>query len=202
MESFWLAERWRREGKKDILDLGCGLGRHSVLFASYGFNVSGMDISAEAVERAGKWASDEGLVIDFRTGDMLSLPYKDESLDCVYCRNVINHTDTAGLYRAVGEVFRVLRPGGEVYLTLASKDNDRYICGRRRIDDNTFLCDEEGPEYDVPHVFVDHDDVRRLFSAFEFISERHIGEFQEDSVKTGGGMKSTFHYHILARRPG
>ena len=32
-ESYYYAEKWKREGRKSILDLGCGLGRHSVLFA-------------------------------------------------------------------------------------------------------------------------------------------------------------------------
>ena len=48
-ESWYYAEKWRREGRKSILDLGCGLGRHSVLFAKYGFKVTAMDVSKDAL---------------------------------------------------------------------------------------------------------------------------------------------------------
>jgi len=48
-ESYYYAEKWKREGRKSILDLGCGLGRHSVLFAKYGFKVTAVDISEEAL---------------------------------------------------------------------------------------------------------------------------------------------------------
>ena len=37
-ESFYYAEKWKRQGLKSILDLGSGLGRHSILFAKYGLH--------------------------------------------------------------------------------------------------------------------------------------------------------------------
>ena len=52
---------------------------------------------------------------------MLALPYEKESADCILCRNVISHTDTNGVKRAVSEIGRVLKMGGECYLTLGSK---------------------------------------------------------------------------------
>jgi 2-polyprenyl-3-methyl-5-hydroxy-6-metoxy-1,4-benzoquinol methylase len=44
-ESYYLVNRWKTQGRKSILDLGCGLGRHSILFAKNGFDVSAMDLS-------------------------------------------------------------------------------------------------------------------------------------------------------------
>lgn len=42
IESYYLIDRWKGQGKKDFLDLGCGLGRHTIQFAkadfiTYGF---------------------------------------------------------------------------------------------------------------------------------------------------------------------
>lgn len=48
-ESFYLIHRWQDLGLKDFLDLGCGLGRHAILFGKNGFNVSCFDISADAI---------------------------------------------------------------------------------------------------------------------------------------------------------
>ena len=58
-ESYYCLYRWASQGKKDFLDLGCGLGRHSMLFGRNGFNVSSIDISEEAVKQTREWAESE-----------------------------------------------------------------------------------------------------------------------------------------------
>lgn len=45
IESYYLLNRWRAQEKKEFLDLGCGLGRHSILFGKNDFNVNCFDIS-------------------------------------------------------------------------------------------------------------------------------------------------------------
>jgi ubiquinone/menaquinone biosynthesis C-methylase UbiE len=39
----------------------------------------------------------------------LSLPYEDNSIDCILCRNVISYTDTEGIKNIIKELKRVLR---------------------------------------------------------------------------------------------
>ena len=51
IESYYLLNRWKSQEKTEFLDLGCGLGRHSILFAKNDFNVYCFDISKEAIER-------------------------------------------------------------------------------------------------------------------------------------------------------
>ena len=109
IESYYLLNKWSNESKKDFLDLGCGLGRHSILFAQNGFNVSCFDISKDAIERTKKWAEEMDLKLDYKIGDMLNLPYGNNSIDCILCRNVISHTDTEGMKKTVKELKRVLR---------------------------------------------------------------------------------------------
>ena len=93
-ESFYLLNRWQNDNKKTFLDLGCGLGRHSILFGKNGFDVSCFDISEEAINKTKKWAEEENLTFNYQVGDMLNLPYKDDSFDSILCMNVISHTDT------------------------------------------------------------------------------------------------------------
>ena len=40
IESYYLIDRWKEQGKKDFLDLGCGLGRHTIQFAKAGFTAT------------------------------------------------------------------------------------------------------------------------------------------------------------------
>ena len=122
IESYYLLSKWKADSKKIFLDLGCGLGRHSVLFGQNGFDVLCFDISKDAIKRTKEWAENLGLKFDYTVGDMINLPYTDESIDCILCRNVISHTDTEGIKQIISEIKRVLRKSGECYLTLGSKD--------------------------------------------------------------------------------
>ena len=81
-----------------------------------------MDISENAIDRTRKWAEEEKIECNYKIGDMLELPYKDESIDVIYSRNVISHTDTEGVKKSINEIKRVLRKNGECYLTLCSKE--------------------------------------------------------------------------------
>ena len=116
-ESYYLLNRWKTQEKREFLDLGCGMGRHSILFGKNKFNVSCFDISAEAIKRTKEWAEQENLQFDYKIGDMIEIPYKNEQFDCILCRNVIAHTDTEGIKKVINEIYRVLKPEGECYLT-------------------------------------------------------------------------------------
>jgi ubiquinone/menaquinone biosynthesis C-methylase UbiE len=90
-----------------------------------------MDLSIKGTEHLRKWADRENAAVDIRTGDMLALPYGDSSFDCVFAYHVISHTDTAGIRVIIGELGRVLKPNGEFYLTICSKES--WSIGRRVI---------------------------------------------------------------------
>lgn len=54
----------------NVLDLGCGRGRHSLNFARRGYNVTGIDLSPKAIEKAANKAKKEELDIEFLVRDM------------------------------------------------------------------------------------------------------------------------------------
>lgn len=193
LESYGIMNRWGSSGKKDFLDLGCGLGRHSILFGRNGFNVSCFDISGDGVESTGKWAEAEGLSFDCRTGDMLSLPYEDGSFDCILCWNVISHTDTEGVRKAIAEIRRVLREGGECYLTFGSKSTWGWSQDWPQVDANTKIRMVEGPEYKVPHFYADKELLDDLFKDFEIVGITHVQDWGKNNQGT--------HYHVLVRKP-
>ena len=196
-ESFYLLNRWKSQNKKDFLDLGCGLGRHSILFAKNGFNVYSMDISEESIRRTKTWAFEENLTINYKVGDMLDLDYPANSFDCILTMNVISHTDTEGIKKIIKNIERVLRKDGECYLTLASKDTWGY---KRedwpKVDENTKLRMEEGPEYKVAHFYADYDLIQELFSNFLIIDLHQVMNYypHEDGLHESG------HYHLLIKK--
>lgn len=197
IESYYLLNRWLSQEKKDFLDLGCGLGRHSIQFGKNGFNVYCFDISENAIERTKEWAEEENLELHYNIGDMLELPYEDNKFDCIICRNVISHTDTEGIKKVISEIYRVLKKYGECYLTLGSKDTWGFKQESwPLIDENTRLRMEKGPEYKVPHFYVDYELAHKLFKAFEIINIYQVIDYYEYD----GKLSESYHYHILIRK--
>ena len=197
IESYYLLHRWKGQGKEFFLDLGCGLGRHTILFAQNGFKTSAFDLSEEAIHRTEEYAKQEGLNVDFKIGDMLYLPYKDEEFECILCRNVISHTDTEGMKKIVKEIKRVLKKEGECYLTLGSKDT----WGFKQedwplVDENTRLRMDEGPEKGIPHFYADYNLIKELFKDFIIEEVYQVQDFheKEDTVF------ESFHYHVLIKK--
>lgn len=197
MELYYLLNRWKSQDKTEFLDLGCSLGRHAILFGKNSFNVKCFDIISEAIARTKFRAKSEGLTFEYETVDILSLPYRDKTIDCILCRHVISHTDTKGVIQAIAKVKRVLKTDEKCYLTMGSKET----WGFKQedwpfVDENTKLRMEEGPEYMVPHFYADYKLTKELFSEFEIISITHVEDFYENNEKT----YSSFHYHVHVRK--
>lgn len=196
VESFYLLHRWKDNGYTSFLDLGCGLGRHSILFGQNGFDVFAFDISKDAIDKTKNSAEELNLNFNYKIGDMRTLPYSNESIDCILCKNVISHSDTNGVKQAISELLRVLKPDGECYLTLGSKASENFKRNWPSIDENTTLLMNEGPEYKVPHFYADYELIKKLFFAFKILSVYHVEDFYEIE----GTVHSSYHYHVLVRK--
>ena len=99
---------------KRILDLGCGMGDAAVYLALQGAGVDAVDISSEMVDLVRRLAQRFGLDGRVRAGCMAAerLEFPDETFDFVYGNGTLHHID---IDVAVGEVLRVLKPGGMAF---------------------------------------------------------------------------------------
>lgn len=195
-ESHYLADRWREKGLTELLDLGCGLGRHSIFFARRGFRVSAFDLSEEGARHLTDWAEREGLDVDVRVADMLEMPYPDGAFDCAFAYHAISHTDSKGIRTILSEIRRVLRPGGEAFLTLCSKESRSFRdAGYPKLDENTVVKNGGGPEDGVPHFYAEMKDVPELLNGFRLIRARHTDDCWFD-----GGPQNSVHYFILGEK--
>lgn len=79
----WIAGMIPPEQYPDVLDMGCGRGRHSVLLAEHGYSVTGVDLSPRAIKIAQKRAEDHKLEnVRFEIGDMRSFRSAPFDLVC------------------------------------------------------------------------------------------------------------------------
>jgi len=91
-----------------ILDAGCGGGGACLLAAERGALVSAVDASEGLIQFARSRAPE----VDFRVGDIESLPYEDNSFDVVFAANSIQYAGDR--VKALREFRRVCRPGGRI----------------------------------------------------------------------------------------
>ena len=196
---YFLSDHFKKLGYTKILDLGVGLGRHSIFFAKNGFDVSGIDISDFAVERLQKISQENNLNIDVVRANMMDLPFADNLFDVVFSFNVIYHTDTKGFQTVLSEIKRVLKPGGEFYFTMISKNSWTFSSPEaptRRIDENSIYIDGKESEKDVPHFYVNLEDIKNLFSNdFEFIAP--IKEIETTEILSDGNFKEFSRHFVL-----
>ena len=101
---------------KDCLDAGCGGGRYTVAMARLGARQAvGVDLGEVGLADAAKRAQAEpGDNITFRRASVLDLRFEDASFDFVCCNGVLHHTTDPE--RGLAEIWRVLRPGGYLWL--------------------------------------------------------------------------------------
>jgi demethylmenaquinone methyltransferase / 2-methoxy-6-polyprenyl-1,4-benzoquinol methylase len=110
-----LDRRWRRltaeavVGPGDrVLDACCGTGDLALAAQAEGGKVTGLDFSEAMLERARRKSAD----IEWIRGDLLRLPFQDGAFDAVTVGFGVRNVED--LDRALGELRRVLKPGGRL----------------------------------------------------------------------------------------
>jgi SAM-dependent methyltransferase len=90
-----------------ILDLGCGAGRDLKYFAERGYRVVGVDYSRALVEIARRHSGQPVELMDFR-----SLDFPEDTFDAVWAIASLLHLARADIDQVLGQIRRVLKPGG------------------------------------------------------------------------------------------
>ncbi|MFH0869100.1 MAG: class I SAM-dependent methyltransferase [archaeon] len=143
-----------------VLDVGCGNGRKTDYISKKGFDATGIDSSGVAIKFAGKTFPNAA----FKQGFVENLPFKKNSFDAVVSIAVLHCLSAASRKRYADEIYRVLKPGGILYmLTLAA-------------DDKTI---------NKPKIYMhlsDASEIRKLFRSFKTIEMRHLKRIVKGKV--------------------
>ena len=111
-------------GGKLVLDLGCGAGIDSAEFARNGASVVSTDFTRTATKSTQSLLEEANLPAQVVQADATSLPFKKETFDCIYSFGVLHHIPDVD--KAVVEINRVIKPGGQVMAMLYNKDSLLY----------------------------------------------------------------------------
>ena len=108
------------EGSR-VLDLCCGIGRHSRALARLGFRVWGLDLSEPSLEIAKSKAVGAGLDIEYIHSDMRSIPFHGDLDAVVNMYSSFGFLETEGEdERVVREIAGALKPGGRFFLDMSN----------------------------------------------------------------------------------
>ena len=102
-----------------ILDVGCGRGFYlKVLSDTFpGLKLCGLDLSREYLTVAEKFINNGK--VELTSGSIEDLPYKNNSFDSVIASEVLEHVEDDS--KAIGEIYRVLKRGGNALITVPNK---------------------------------------------------------------------------------
>jgi len=112
---------------KRVLDAGCGTGRFAEIVARYGGEYVGLDYSfaIDAAEQNVGSLPNVHLV----QADLFHLPFRTEVFDLVISLGVLHHTPDPP--RAFAQLPRVLKPGGQLSITVYDAGNKVYVASTK-----------------------------------------------------------------------
>jgi ubiquinone/menaquinone biosynthesis C-methylase UbiE len=111
---------------QNVLDIGCGTGTLAMLIKQTQPNVTvyGLDVDPQVLDIARSKAEQAGESIVLQQGRATCLPYPNGCFDHVFASLVLHHLTRQDKQQMLREVFRILRPGGELHVADFSQPHD------------------------------------------------------------------------------
>lgn len=115
---------FERFKNKSVLEVGCGMGFMSSLWAKNGSQVTAVDLNPTSIAQTKKRFELFQLEGNIQLEDANQMSLSNESFDYAYSWGVLHHSPN--LEKSLAEFFRVLKPGGEFGIMLYSRDSLQY----------------------------------------------------------------------------
>lgn len=181
------------------LDIGCGLGRHTLAALRMGYEMAAVDFARVAVQRTRQLILTEGFSAEVQCASMHNLPFRDSRFDFALSWCVWNHGTREFFEQAVLEAARVLRPGGAMLGFVMTQRDSRYGNGLP-VGEDCFAF-TEGPEEGVCHYFPTEQTVvteLERFMAIEKIEEMFFDG--DENAFYHPKMSHSCYLHFIARK--
>ena len=178
--AIYALELFKRHNVNKILVPGAGYGRNTKIFTDANLDVTGIEISASAIELAKNFNPKT----QFFQGSVLDMPFDDEKYDGIYSCYVLHLFLKDDRISFLKKCFNQLRAKGYAFHVVFS-DNENSFGKGERVEENTF----ESKPWRPVHYFTEND-LKEHFKEFSVIETGEIEE-AEDHGELGP------HSHVL-----
>ncbi|MBN1401473.1 MAG: class I SAM-dependent methyltransferase [Anaerolineae bacterium] len=121
-EVAWVIKLLEIDAPMRILDLACGFGRHANRLAALGHQVTGVDYMPEFLDLARQGATELGVHVDYRQGDMRDVRFEAEFDRVLLLFTSFGYFEDRENERVIANMARALKPGGWLMLDVANRD--------------------------------------------------------------------------------
>ena len=199
-----LTGRIRQSGVRAVLEIACGTGRvtsHLRKALSPDTRLVATDLNADMIAIARKMVPDQG--IEWAVADALELPFEDGNFDVVICQfGLMFVPDKA---RAISEMCRVLKPGGQILLSTWDKleYNPAFFLADQIV--SKYFPEEPPIFFQIPFSLHDEQELASLFERAGFKDHRislvkYMGESDSAADAARGMLEGTPIYSAINAR--
>jgi SAM-dependent methyltransferase len=177
-----------------VLEVGCGTGNNLWFFAEEGHDVHGLDISPSAIGLARQHLESLGLEAGLGVSDLSTLPYDDATFDLTLDRECLSCLALSRLPGTIGELYRVLKPGGvHLSFSLYGDAHPDKQAGEE-VEPGTFGRFTSGRLARSGHItFLTPERIGRLFARYSPVSTKRTCSFDGETLLTE-------EYSVIARK--
>ena len=187
-----LLARTDRAKTNKVLDLGCGIGRHAILFAKAGFSVTAIDASTEAMAILKQKTQEEGVRVKTIQGQFAAGLFPRNYFDLIIAYNVIYHGYRKDVENTVNTALSWLKPEGWFFFTCPTRRDSKFGNGEK-VAANTFRPMNSIHPGDI-HYFCDDNDIQEFMRNFK-VAEKKTDEHYWDN---NGVKQLNSYYQVLA----
>ena len=164
-------ELMQKRNIKSVLIPGFGYGRNARVFYDNGFDVTGIELSKTAIERARKYFGSD---VTIHYGSVTEMPFDKNQYQSIYCYSLVHLLNTAERKKFIDDCYtQLMHKGIMVFVGLSTKDT-RFGLGKE-LERNTFHS---------PHglnlYFYDEASVKEEFGNYNILEAKEINEPEEN----------------------
>lgn len=151
--------------ERTVIDCGAGGNCPPLsLFADYGYKTIGIEFNEKQIKEAEKFAYNKGQNLNIIKGDMRNLIFDDNMFSFLYSYNSVFHMSKADIQKSINEFYRVLKPGGLMFVNFLTTSDFR--CGDgESLGHNQYNQIEEGTS--IIHSYFDENEPDKYFEINE-----------------------------------
>lgn len=162
-------EIFKENNVRNVCDAACGFGKYSAICSKNNLEVSGFDISENAVNLTkGVLEKLQLKYSEFKICSMLNIVFEAESFDGVVAHAVLDHFKSDDAKKALSELLRITKTNGLIYLSFDGIEEDDLSLPHEVLEDGSFMYTDESRNGMIFKHYT-NEDINRLIEGKEVL---------------------------------